>query len=65
MDIVEYAETIVGVKLLDYQKIIIKNLYEEYKKNKDIRIIMDRHHSQIYFYTCCKELSQRMKGEPI
>lgn len=71
MDIVEYAETIFGVKLLDYQKVLLKKMYEAYKNNKDIQIIMNRRNAQFYFYTylkqnnlpICKELSQRVKGE--
>lgn len=71
MDIVEYAETIFGVKLLDYQKVLLKKMYEAYKNNKDMQIIMNRHNAQFYFYTylkqnnlpICKELSQRVKGE--
>lgn len=71
MDIVEYAETIFGVKLLDYQKVLLKKMYEAYKNNKDMRIITNCHNTQFYFYTylkqnnlpICKELSQRVKGE--
>lgn len=72
MDIVEYVETVVGLKLLDYQKEFLRAMYEEYKNKKDIRIIMHRSYfCQKYFYTylkqnylpICKELTQRMKGE--
>ena len=71
MDIVEYAETIFGVKLLDYQKVLLKKMYDAYKNSKDIRIITNRYNAQFYFYTylkqnnlpICKELSQRVKGE--
>lgn len=72
MDIVEYAETVFGLKLLDYQKAFLKAMYEEYKNKKDIRIIMHRpYFCQEYFYTylkqndlpICKELTQRTKGE--
>ena len=49
MDIVEYIETIFGVKLLDCQKVILKNLYEKYKNNKDMRNIVSRYHSQTNF----------------
>lgn len=62
---------IFGVKILDYQKVILKKMYEEYKNNKDIRIIMNRYNAQFCFYTylrqnnlkICKELSKRVKGE--
>lgn len=66
MDIVEYAETVLGLELLDYQKVFLRDLYEEYKNTKDIRIIMHPYIRQDYFYTylmqhnlpICKELTQ-------
>lgn len=49
MDIIKYAESIAGLKLLDYQKIILRNLYEAYKNNKDMKIVMNRHNGQFCF----------------
>lgn len=68
MDIVEYIEMIFRLKLLDYQKAVLRALYETYKNKKDIRIIMSPHIGQNYFYTylrqndlpICKELSQKV-----
>ena len=69
MDIVEYVETVLGLELLDCQKALLRDLYEEYKNKKDIRIIMCPHTGQNYFYTylkqnnlsICKELTQSGK----
>ena len=69
MDIVEYVETVLGLELLDYQKALLRDLYEEYKNKKDIRIIMRPHIGRNYFYTylkqnnlpICKELTQSGK----
>lgn len=69
MDIVEYVETVLGLELLDYQKVILRDLYEEYKNTKDIRIVMRPHIGRDYFYTylmqhnlpICKELTQSGK----
>lgn len=66
MDIVEYAETVLGLELLDYQKVVLRDLYEEYKNAKDIRIIMCPYICRDYFYMylmqhnlpICKELTQ-------
>ena len=68
MDIVEYIEMIFRLKLLDYQKAVLRALYEMYKNKKDIRIIMSPHIGQNYFCTylrqnnlpICKELSQKV-----
>lgn len=64
MDIAEYVEMIYGLKLLDYQKAVLRVLYEAYKNKKDIRIIINPRISQNYFSTylrqndlpICKEL---------
>lgn len=69
MDIVEYDETVLGLELLDYQKALLRDLYEKYKNKKDIRILMPRHIGRDYFYTylkqhnlpICKELTQSGK----
>lgn len=69
MDIVEYVETVLGLKLLDYQKVFLKDLYEKYKNKKDIRILMCPHIGRKHFYTylkqnnlqICKELTQSGK----
>lgn len=66
MDIAEYAETVLGLELLDYQKVFLKDLHEKYKNKKDIRILMPRHIGRDCFYTylkqnnlpICKELTQ-------
>lgn len=67
MDIVEYIETVFGLKLLEYQKWILRDLYEKYKNKKGIQINMCRHINQNEFYVYLqqnnlpigKELSQR------
>lgn len=55
MDIVEYVETVLGLELLDYQKALLRDLHEEYKNKKDIRILMCPHTGQNYFYTYLKQ----------
>lgn len=69
----EYVETVLELELLDYQKAILRSLYETYIKKKDMRIVMGPRNGQKYFYTylkqnnlpICKELAQRAKGESI
>ena len=36
MDIVEYVEKVCEVKLLEYQKIYLRAMYDEYKKHGKI-----------------------------
>lgn len=69
MDIVEFVEKQCGIELLEYQKAILRDLYEEYKNKKDIRILMCPHIGRDHFYTylkqhnlpICKELTQSGK----
>ena len=39
MDICEYAEKVFDMKLLDYQKTMLKQIHESYKENKPLRFI--------------------------
>ena len=55
MDIVEYIETVLGLELLDCQKILLRNSYEKYKNKKDRRILVGPHIDQNYFYTHLKQ----------
>ena len=69
MDIVEYAETLCGSKLPEWQKAVLKDTYELYKNKKTIRIVMCPSAGRNYFYTyskdnnlpICKELTQNGK----
>ena len=66
MDIVEYVEKTYGIKFLEYQKIYLRALYDEYKNTGDILIPITSRRSYIEFYTylkrnilpICKELTQ-------
>ena len=57
MDIVEFAERFMNVKLPDWQKTHIKTLYEKYK-DTDVRIVMPKNagRHQVYIYMNQKEL---------
>lgn len=67
MDVVEYVETIFGLELLEYQKVILRDLYEKYKNKKDMQIGMSSCIGRNNFYMylkqnglpICKEVSQR------
>lgn len=69
MDIVDFVEKQCGIELLEYQKALLRALYEKYKNKKDIQILMPRHIDRDCFYTylkqhnlpICKELTQSGK----
>ena len=52
MDIVEYIETALELELLDCQKVLIRNSYEN---KKDIRILVGPHIGRNYVYTHLKQ----------
>lgn len=58
MDIADFAEKFMNVKLLDWQKEHIRTLYNKYQTDGDIRIVMPKNSGmrQVYFYMNQKEL---------
>lgn len=47
MDICEYAENVLGLHLLDYQKEFLKKIHKSYKENKQLRFISPRRGSSL------------------
>ena len=52
-----------GLKLLEYQKVILRAMYEQYKNKKDVRIVMHPYFCQEYFYVYLKQNSLPVRKE--
>lgn len=55
MDIAEYVEKTYGIELLEYQKIYLRALHDEYKNTGDILIPITSRRSCIEFYAYLKQ----------
>lgn len=55
MDIVEFLETQCGCKLLECQKVFLRDVYKIYKERGDLRIVMRKNEGQNNFYTYLKQ----------
>lgn len=55
MDVVEFAEALVGYNLPEWQKAFIRDVYKVYKDRKDVRIVMCPVNGRSEFYTYLKQ----------
>lgn len=66
MDICEYAEKVLDIRLSDYQKELLKKIDESYKENKPLRFILGsrgRSYSMILALSALAETYEKEESE--